>query len=176
MVVLEMIPEIEEATSIFHIGGVAGHRPQEHVFCIKAIMARFEEKKKKIVLIPYDISKFFDKEVLLDAMQELHSIGVDPRAYRLFYKLNKNTRIKVRTGCGDSEYEEVGDILGQGSGGAAKVSALNLSRKLDRVFEDDKDIVGYGSVIQKPYSFQDDIMIPVDSLENVRLTYFTLVY
>ena len=93
---------------------------------------------------------------------------MDPLAYRLFYKLNKNTRIKVRTGCGDSEYEEVGDILGQGSGGAAKVSALNLSRKLDRVFEDDKDIVGYGSVIQKPYSFQDDIMIPVDSLENVR--------
>ena len=75
LVVLEMIPEIEEATSIFQIGGVAGHRPQEHVFCIKSIMARFEEKKKMIVLIPYDISKFFDKEVLLDAMQELHSIG-----------------------------------------------------------------------------------------------------
>ena len=36
------------------------------------------------------------------------------------------------------------------------------------MFEDDKDIVGYGSVTQKPYSFQDDIMIPLDSLENVR--------
>ena len=45
---------------------------------------------------------------------------------------------------------------------------MNLSRKLDRVFEDDKDIVGYGSVIQKPYSFKDDIMISVDSLDNVR--------
>ena len=86
----------------------------------------------------------------------------------MFYKLNKNTRIKVKTGCSYSEYEEVGDILGQGSGGASKFRALNLSRKLDRVFEDDTNSAGYGSVIQKPYSFQDDILIPVESLYNVR--------
>ena len=29
-------------------------------------------------------------------------------------------------------------------------------------------MIGYGSVLQKPYSFQDDILIPVDSLDHVR--------
>ena len=157
-----MLPEIEAATKIFQIGGVAGHKPQEHVFCIKSIMVRFKEQKKMIILMPYDISNFLDKKVLLDVMQELHSIGVKPRAYRLFFRLKENTRIKVKTGCGYSKFMEVGDILHQGSGGAAKVSALNLSRKLDRVFEDDTNSAGYGSVIHKPYSFQNDIVVPVE--------------
>ena len=29
-------------------------------------------------------------------------------------------------------------------------------------------MIGYGSVLQKPYRFQDDILIPVDSLDHVR--------
>ena len=48
------------------------------------------------------------------------------------------------------------------------MSALNLSKKLDRVFEDDTNSAGYGSVIQKPYSFQDASFIPVESLDCVR--------
>ena len=77
-------------------------------------------------------------------MQELRSIGVKPRAYRLFFRLNENTRIKVKTGCRYSKFMEVGGILHQGSGVAAKVSALNLSKKWDRVFEDDTTSTGYG--------------------------------
>ena len=46
-------------------------------------------------------------------------IRVDLKAQRLFYKLNKDTKVKVRTGCGDSEWGKVGDIIGQGSGRAA---------------------------------------------------------
>ena len=42
--------------------------------------------------------------------------------------------LPFRTGCGESEWGDVGDILGQGRRGAAKVSALNLSRKLDQLF------------------------------------------
>ena len=34
---------------------------------------------------------FFDKEVLVDVMDELHSIGVDPMACRFFKKLSANT-------------------------------------------------------------------------------------
>ena len=128
-----------------------------------------------IILVCYDISGFFDKEVLGDVMDELNSIGVNPRAQRLFYKLNKDTKVKVRTGCGDSEWGEVGNILGQGSGGAAKVSALNLSRKLDRVFDGSTEMAMYGAVKQHPYSFQDDVLIPVESVEdlsavNVKMT------
>ena len=77
------------------------------------------------------MAKFFDNEVLMDCMSELYSTNVDKRAYRLFFLLNEKTRIQVRTGCGLTNWEEAGDGLGQGSGGAAKVSALNLDRKLD---------------------------------------------
>ena len=91
-------------------------------------------------------------------MQELHSIGVDPPAHRIFFRLNENTRIKVKTGCGYNEFEEVRDILGQESGGAAKLSALNLSKKLDRMFEDDTNSAGYGSVIQKTIQFPGCIL------------------
>ena len=106
--------------------------------------------------------------MLADVVEELHSIGVDPKAERLFYKLNEATRVKVRTGCGDSEWGEVGDILGQGSGGAAKVSALNLSRKLDHLFNGSTEMAKYGAVKQHPYSFQDDVLVPVESVEDLR--------
>ena len=175
MVVKEMESVIKKATSRFQIGGVAGHRPQEHIFSVKSVIGKYIYEKKMIILVCYDISGFFDKEVLGDVMDELHSIGVNPRAQRLFYKLNEATRVKVRTGCGDSEWGEVGDILGQGSGGAAKVSALNLSRKLDRVFDGSTEMARYGGVKQHPYSFQDDVLIPVESVEdlsavNVKMT------
>ena len=93
-----------------------------------------------MIFVSNDVSKFFDKEVLVDCMQELAKAQVDPRAYRLFYKLNKDTKIRVRTGCGFSQWEEAGDLLGQGSGGAAKVSALNIDKKLKVMFETSKDM------------------------------------
>ena len=168
MVVKEMEPAIVSATSRFQIGGVQGHRPQEHLFSVKSLVGKYLQEKKMIILVCYDISGFFDKEVLADVVEELHSIGVDPKAERLFYKLNEATRVKVRTGCGDSEWGEVGDILGQGSGGAAKVSALNLSRKLDHLFNGNTEMAKYGAVKQHPYSFQDDVLVPVESVEDLR--------
>ena len=168
MVVKEMESEIKAATSRFQIGGVAGHRPQEHIFSVKSLIGKYIEEKRLIIIVCYDISGFFDKEVLADVMEELHNAGVDPRAQRLFFKLNQATRVKVRTGCGDSEWGEVGDILGQGSGGAAKVSALNLSRKLDCVFDGSTELAKYGAVKQHPYSFQDDVLAPVETIEDLR--------
>ena len=168
IVVKEMEPAIVSATSRFQIGGVQGHRPQEHLFSVKSLVGKYLQEKKMIILVCYDISGFFDKEVLADVVEELHSIGVDPKAERLFYKLNEATRVKVRTGCGDSEWGEVGDILGQGSGGAAKVSALNLSRKLDHLFNGSTEMAKYGAVKQHPYSFQDDVLVPVESVEDLR--------
>ena len=170
VVVKAMEPELREATSRFQIGGAPGHRPQEHVFCVKSIIQKYAEEKKMIILVCYDICGFFDKEVLGDLLEEMHSIGVDSKAQRLFLKLNKNTKVRVRTGAGDSEWSDVGDIIGQGSGGAAKVSALNLSRKLDRVFQDGAEMAKYGSVKQNPYSFQDDVLAPVEDVEGLRAT------
>ena len=77
----------------------------------------------------------------------------------MFSMLNEKTQIWVRTGCGFSPWEEAGDLLGQGSGGAAKVSALNLDRKLSRVFDDSQEMISYGRVKQRPYAFQDDALV-----------------
>ena len=95
MVIKEMTLQIEEATSILQIGGRAGHRPQEYIFCIKSMIGRYEMKKTLIIIIVYDILAFFNKDILVDAMQELHKIGVDPLAHCLFHKLNKGTRVQA---------------------------------------------------------------------------------
>ena len=72
--------------------------------------------KKLMILYTNDAAKFFDKEVLVDCMEELYKADIDPKAYRMFFLLNQRTRIRVRTGCGYSSWEEAGDLLGQGSG------------------------------------------------------------
>ena len=169
IVVSEMEKSITEATSKFQIGGVAGHRPQEHLFCVKSIQARQEKMKKMMILYTNDAAKFFDKEVLVDCMEELYRADIDPKAYRMFFLLNQRTRIRVRTGCGYSSWEEAGDLLGQGSGGAAKVSALNLDRKLNYIFGDSKEMMKYGSIEQQPYSFQDDALVLVENIEALRV-------
>ena len=94
---------------------------------------------------------------------------MDTRAYRLFFLLNEKTRIQVRTGCGLTNWEEAGDGLGQGSGGAAKVSALNLDRKLDMVLKSSKQMIKYGAVRQQPYAFQDDAMAMVESIMDMKV-------
>ena len=45
---------------------------------------------------------------------------------------------------------------------------MNLSRKLDRVFEGSTELATYGAVKQHPYSFQDDVLTQVESVEGLR--------
>ena len=73
--------------------------------------------------------------------------------------------ILVRTGCGK---RRAGDLLSQGSAGAAKVSALNLDRKLNTMFEDNKELARYGAILQQPYCFQDDAICLVEDLDGLR--------
>ena len=61
--------------------------------------------------------------------------------------------ILVRTECGK---RRAGDLLSQGSAGAAKVSAVNLDMKISLMFEGGNEMARYGGVLQQPYSFQDD--------------------
>ena len=69
-------------------------------------MEKYELKRKLFVLQEYDLSKFFDKEVLEDVMDTLNSMCVDKKAYRARSKLNENTRIRVKTGVGCTEWSE----------------------------------------------------------------------
>ena len=53
-------------------------------------------------------SKYFDKEMMEDAIPACKGRGADPKAIRLWHKLNDKTEICVKTGVGLTEYTEVG--------------------------------------------------------------------
>ena len=58
----------------------------------------------------WDILKYFDKEILRDAMA-----GVRGKLYRLWYLLNKDTQIRVKTCFGLTEVAPTGENVAQGS-------------------------------------------------------------
>ena len=93
---------------------------------MKSILGLFANLGKNIIFQLYDIKKYFDKKNLRDAMDTLYEAGVDPKLYRVWYNLNKNTVIRVKTGSGYSEWAEAGELIGQGTGGGALVSSINL--------------------------------------------------
>ena len=67
-----------------------------------------------VIIQGYNISKYFDKERLEDGVLSCLKRGADPKAVRLWYKLNEDTRIQVRTGAGMTCVGEVGAVIGQG--------------------------------------------------------------
>ena len=64
-----------------------------------------------------------------------------------------NTRIRVRCGGGYSPWMEVGDTLGQGSGGAALASQANLDKGITTIFKGSTDLAYYGTVPLSPLIF-----------------------
>ena len=82
------------------------------------------------------MKKFFDKESLLDCMSTLEKDAeVDNKSYRIWFKLNAETRISVRTSVGDSAEKCLVDCIGQGSAGASLVSSLNIGCAIDKTFK-----------------------------------------
>ena len=79
-------------SSIYQIGGQPGHRPEELVFVLKSIIALYRSREKMLLAQCYDVSKFFDKEMIEDAVLVCYKRGVDPKAIRLWYKLNNKTQ------------------------------------------------------------------------------------
>ena len=53
-------------------------------------------------------------------------LGINKKAIRMWYLLNRNTKIRVKTAFGTSEEAGVGHCLGQGTGGAGLMSTANL--------------------------------------------------
>ena len=153
-----MKDKILEAGSKFQIGGVPGQRTQFHLFVIKSLIAARTAEGEGCVLTAVDIRKFFDKQSLVDAMNTLHQAKVKSKWYRVWYKLNENTKIQVKTGAGLSSQGLAGPVTCQGGGGAALASALNLDRGLDMYFRGSKDEECYGRVRLQPLTYIDDIM------------------
>ena len=149
---------ILKASTPFQIGGQEGNRPQQHLFVIKSVIAKYKHDGLGLIAQIYDITAFFDKESLRDVMNSLHEAGVDSKAYRTYFLLNKNASIQIRTGCGVTHETDVGEIIGQGSPGGALVSQLNLDMGMNEHFEGSSDEVKYGGVKIQPEIFQDDIL------------------
>ena len=107
-----------EGSSMYQVGGQAGHRPEELLFAFKSVLAWYSATKKVVVGQCHDVAKFFDKEVAADTLDVMYRRQVDPKICRLWAKLN-DTRIQVRTGVGTSDKAKIGIVIGQGTMGGA---------------------------------------------------------
>ena len=117
--------------SKFQIGAKPGHRPQEHLFGLKSLIALELQSNNTLFLSLYDISKFFDRESLRDCLNEVHKCGVKGKLYRLLYGLNENTRISVVTPVGKSDECDTGETVGQGTLEGAVISAMSLDKGVE---------------------------------------------
>ena len=53
--------------------------------------------KKPMIMSLYDIAKFFDREMLIDALDAVYNAEIKGKLYRLLFMLNKDTQIQVKT-------------------------------------------------------------------------------
>ena len=99
----EMKNKILDAGTKYQIGGCPGQRTQFHLYVLKSLIAlRLQPGGRNAgsLLTVADIKKFFDKQNLVDAMDSIHQAKVNPKFYRVWYKLNHKTEIQVKTGAG----------------------------------------------------------------------------
>ena len=158
LTVRDMKDEIFAAGTKYQIGGCPGQRTQFHLFVVKSLIAlRSQPGGRGVLWTLIDIIKFFDKQSLVDAMDALHQAKVNPKNYRVWYKLNMNTVIQVKTGGGGMSARGLaGQVTGQGGGGAALASALNLDLGLNSYFQASSDEECYGKIRLQPITYVDD--------------------
>ena len=143
--------------SKFQIGAIQGHRPQEHLFTLKSMMAYHELLNKPLIVQLYDLEKYFDKELLRDAMSSLHAADVRGKLYRLWYLMTCDNQIRVLSSAGMTDMEPTGENVGQGTIGGAILSSLNLDVGVTEGFSESCHEVYYGGIIRlNPLLFQDD--------------------
>ena len=108
--------------------------------------------------------------MIQDAIITCVKRGADKKACRLWYKLNENTRIRVKTGAGFTNYTEAGALVGQGTIGGALVSQGVLDEGINKHFvPGGGDETNYGSVPVAPLIFMDDVIHSAASVEGARL-------
>ena len=132
-------------------------------------------KGEGVIMQLVDIQKFFDKERLGTIMTSLRKVQVDRKAYKCWYKLNERTEFCIATPAGTTSSAEAYDLVPQGSGGAARASALDIGLALESQFSGSTEEVGFGQVRCNPQAFQDDIArlaedIPTTNYGNVKIS------
>ena len=160
LVVNKMKDDILAKSTMYQVGGQPGHSTDEHLFTIRSLMELLEAKGQGMVFTLIDLVSFFDREDIHDVISTLYENGVNNSAVRLWFKLNQNTVIKVKTSAGLTDSAVVGDVIGQGTAGAALVSQLNLDYGLHNYFSGSADELYYGQVRCEYVAYQDDIGKP----------------
>ena len=114
------------------------------------------------------MEKFFDKESLIDIMYTLcKKAGIDEKDYRMWYKLNEDIEISVRTSVGESGTEIIKNSVGLGFFGAALASSLNIGCTVQDAMKGKKS-TSIGHLDLNSLIMQDDIAKVNTSLEEAR--------
>ena len=130
-------------------------------------MALALENKEGRIFTLTDIVKFYDKEMLNDAILATHG-SVNKKALRVWWKMNQSTVITVKTGLGNTDTAEAGAVLGQGSKGAGLMSMRNLDSVVDDYFSGSEDEDVIGSVRLEPLIWVDDLLRSSQGVQEVR--------
>ena len=154
IVVRQMKQPLISKLSIYQVGGLPGHSILEHLLTIKTVMARLEEIGEGIIFLIMDIISFFDKEDIYDCLETMEKLKINKKAVRMWYLLNRGTKIAIKTAFGMTKEAEVGDCLGQGTAGAGLVSAANLDLGLQQSFNTCEEVMHFGNVRLQPLSYQ----------------------
>ena len=92
---------------------------------------------------------------------------IDAKSYRMWFKLNENTKISVKTSVGDTKKAPIDDSVGQGSFGAALVSSLNIGSAIVDEFKGEST-ANIGLLMLLCLILQDDSMKMCDTVEQAR--------
>ena len=152
----------------FQIGAKPGHMPQEHIFVFRSVLELYSDSNIPLIIQTFDISRYFDRHTLLEAMHWLEDASVPSKCYRLVWKLNENTTVRVKTAHGISDTAITGENLGQGSRSAGMICSVSLSKSSSKYFEGCQHEVSYGSVQLSTMLFQDDGLRLTTSIEGAR--------
>ena len=117
----------------------------------------------------FDLKKYFDSEVLIDAMDNLYKSGIRGKLYRLIYEVNKNNLIQIKTPVGATSRFRTGGNVTQGSVGGGLISSLNLDISIQSFFKNSEHEVSYGSIHMNPIIYQDDLARVACTVTSARL-------
>ena len=162
----QMKTEIISGGTIYQIGGIPGHRREEHLVVVKSLIQMSLSRKTGCLVQLADFEKFFDSENLRGLMGSLAESKVNDKAYRIWYKLNEKAVISVQSPAGISEKGEAGRICPQGGFGGALASGLDLALGCKAYFQGSQDELSYGRGRSNPELYQDDLLRVAASTES----------
>ena len=145
-----------------------GSSSVENLITLKIWMMMKEESKNNGIFQTFDMEKFLEKESLLDVMYTLSKEAkICDKDCRLWYKLNEDSNISVRTSVRESGTYRVKNSLGRGMFGAALASSLNIGCTLQETFRGTPS-TRLGLMDLNSLIMQDDISKMNDRLEDIR--------